>query len=186
MHYACGLVALTFGAMTCLELAGAEGRAQDKKGAVVELDELKAAAPVEWKAEEPTSRMRYLQFRLPHTEGDKADAELVIFKGLGGTAAENVRRWKDQFRPPQGKSIDDVSKVAEIKIGGHPATYLDVSGTYLFKAKPIDKGEPRPDYRMLGIHFEGPKNNFHIKLVGPAKTVERYKVGFDEWLKALK
>jgi hypothetical protein len=39
---------------------------------------------------------------------------------------------------------------------------------------------------MLGVHFEAEKNPYHIKLIGPAKTVEHYKKGFDEWLKGFK
>ena len=40
--------------------------------------------------------------------------------------------------------------------------------------------------RMLGVVFEGKDNIYHIRLVGPAATVEKYKAGFDEWLKNFK
>jgi hypothetical protein len=163
--------------------------ARDEKGTVVNLDGLKSAAPAAWKEEAPANKMRFAQFKLPKANGDKEDAELIIFKGFGGSAKDNVKRWKTQFIPPEGKKIDDVSKVEDLKISGANATYLDVAGTYLFKARPIDpddKAEKRPDYRMLAVHFEGPKDVYHIKLVGPAKTVEHFKKGFDEWLKAFK
>jgi hypothetical protein len=39
---------------------------------------------------------------------------------------------------------------------------------------------------MLAIYFDGPKDLYQIKLTGPAKTVEAYKKGFDEWLKNFK
>jgi hypothetical protein len=164
-------------------------RAEEKAGAVVDFDGLKSATPAAWKEESPASKMRYKQFRLPKVDDDKADGELLIFRGLGGSAKENVQRWKEQFVPPEGKKIDDVAKVTELKISGAAATYLDVAGAYLFKARPFDaneKAEKRPDYRMLAVHFEGPKNIYHIKLVGPAKTIEHYKKGFDDWLKAFK
>jgi hypothetical protein len=168
---------------------GRPSRADETKGVVVVFDGLKATTPASWKEEAPSSKMRYKQFRLPKVEGDKADAELLIFRGMGGSAKENIQRWKGQFQPPAGKNIDDVSKVAEMKVSGAEATYLDVSGVYLFKARPFDaseKPEKRPEYRMLAVHLEGPKNIYHIKLVGPAKTIEHYKQGFDEWLKAFK
>jgi hypothetical protein len=168
-----GLVMVTLGA-----------RAEDKKGTVVDLDGLKSVAPADWKAEKPANKLRFMQFALPKVKDDKADAELVIFKGFGGSAKENLQRWKEQFIPPKGKKIDDVAKVKEMKVAGAELTYLDVSGTYLFATK--NKTEKRPDYRMLAVHFEGEKSVFHIKLVGPAKTVEKYKKGFDEWLKAFK
>jgi hypothetical protein len=170
---------------------GAAGRVEDKKekGTVVELDDLRSGAPADWKEEAPSNQMRLAQFRLPHKDDDKYDAELVIFKGLGGSARDNVARWKGQFTPPSGKKIDDVAKVEEIKIGGHQAIYLDVQGDYLMKTRPFDpsdKGEKRPDYRLLAIHLNGPKTVYHIRLVGPAKTVEAYKKGFEEWLKNFK
>jgi hypothetical protein len=129
--------------------------------------------------------MRSAQFRLPKAEGDKMDAEIAIFK-LGGTAKQNVERWKGQFTPPKGKTMDDVAKVKEIKIGGQPATRLDISGTY--KGPPFDptfKGT-NPDFRLTGIQVDGPDNTYQIKLLGPAKTVEKHKKAFDEWIKGFK
>src|SRR5438552_865322 len=107
-----------------------KARAGDKEGEV-SLDGLKSAVPGAWKQEEPASRMRFAQFRLPRAKDDKAEAQVIIFRGLGGSARQNVDRWKAQFVPPEGKKIDDVARVQEMKVGGHPATYLDVSGTYL-------------------------------------------------------
>jgi hypothetical protein len=161
----------------------------DAKGKEIVLDGLKSRAPGTWVEEAPTNKMRFAQYRLPKAKGDDADAELVIFKGLGGSAKQNIDRWKAQFVAPEGKKIDDVVKVEDIKIAGREATYLDVQGTYLFKARPFDpdaKTEKKPDYRLLAVHFDGPSNVYHIKLTGPAKTVEQYKKGFDEWLHGLK
>jgi hypothetical protein len=177
---------MTIGVLGCA--AAADDEKKDK-GTVVELDKLKSQTPAEWKEEKPDNKMRMAQFRLPKAKDDKNDAELVLFKNLGGSADENVDRWKKTFTPPEGKTIDDVTTVTKIKIGGMEATYVDIKGTYLFKARPFDpsdKGEKRPDYRMLAVHFQGPDSLYHIKLTGPANTVEQYKKGFDEWLKAFK
>lgn len=178
-------------AAVALLLSGADlpVRADDAKGTVIDFDGLKSEAPATWKEEEPASKMRYKQFRLPHVKADKADAELTIFRGFGGSAKDNIKRWKEQFQPPEGKKLDDVAKVSDTKIAGYEVSYLDIHGVYLFKERPFDpnaKVEKRPDYRMLAVHFEGPKNIYHIKLVGPEKTVEEYKKGFDDWLKAFK
>ena len=165
-------------------------RGDDKdKGAVVEMDGLRSPAPAEWKQETPGNRMRYAQFRLPKQGDDKADGELVVFKGLGGSARDNVKRWKGMFQPPAGKSIDDVAKVEQIKIGGRDAVYLDVSGTYVFRARPFDPNSPtekRPGYRMLAIQWDGPDNPYQIRVTGPEKTVAHYKKSFDEFLKGFK
>ncbi len=176
-------------AVALLALAAAGLRAADDKGTVVDLDGLKSAAPPSWKEEAPTNRMRLAQFKLPRAKGDEHDAELVIFKNAGGSVQANIDRWKGQFSAPEGKSIDDVAKVREIKIGGRDATLLDIHGTYNYKQRPFDpsdKGEKRPDYRMFAVQFEGPQNLYHVRLVGPAKTVEQYQKGFDGWLKNFK
>ena len=176
--------------ITALVLIAAAGVATaDDKGTVVTLDGLSSRTPAEWKEEKPSNNLRLAQFVLPKAKDDKRDAELVIFKGISGAAKENVDRWKKQFLPPKDKKIDDVAKVEEFKVGDVKVTYLDIEGTYLFKSPPNDpnaKTTEMPDYRMLAVQFDTPKEVFHIKLTGPAKTVEHYKKGFDDWLKAFK
>jgi hypothetical protein len=162
--------------------------AADKEGVVIEMDGLRSKTPAGWQEVTP-GRMRYAQFKLPAQKGDKYDAELIIFKGFGGSAKDNIDRWKKQFVAPEGKTIDDVAHVEELKIGGHTATYLNVQGTYLLKLRPFDpdeKPEKREGYRMLAVQFDGPDNTYHIKLVGPEKTIDAAKKGFDEWLKGFK
>lgn len=162
---------------------------EDAQGTIVSLDKLRSKTPADWKEEKPASTMRFMQFRLPRAKDDKDDAELVIFKGMGGTPAQNIKRWKEQFRPPEGKTMDEAATVTEMKVAGAEVVYLDVHGTYLHKDRPFDpraKTQPRPDYRMLAVHFGGKDNTFHIKLVGPAKTIEQHKKGFDDWLKNFK
>jgi len=175
-----------FALFTLGALALTSGQAADEKGDVVELDGLKAAVPADWKKEKPKSNFRYAQFRVPRAEGDDADAELVLFKGLGGTVKQNVDRWKGQFSPPQGKTIDDVSTVKETKVGGFAATYLDVRGTFRDSVPGSNKVTIRAGYRMLALQVDGDKNPYHIKLIGPAKTIEKHKKDFDKWLEAFK
>ena len=173
------LAALTF-------TASADEKA---KGTKVIFDGMTSTTPATWVEETPSNKMRFAQFKLPKVKGDKYDAELVIFKGLGGSAAANISRWKEQFVAPKGKSADDISKETEIKIGGKAATMLVIEGTTTIKAAPFnprDKGERRSDYKMIGIHFEGPKDVYHIKLTGPTKTIESYQKGFDAWIKGFK
>ena len=168
--------------------------ADDKgKGTVVELDGMKAAVPASWKEQPLDDRSRqfgrYAQFRLPKANDDKEDAELIIYKGFGGTPKENVARWKGQFQAPEGKSIDDVAKVTEFKVGGATVTLLDVQGTYLARNPPFDpnaKVEKHADYRMLAAQFDGKETTYHLKLLGPAKTVEQQRKDFEEWLKSFK
>ena len=120
------------------------------------------------------------------------DAELVIFffgEGSGGSKDDNIKRWKDTFVPPQGKSIDDASKVETFKVGKADVTYLDIQGTFLSKNPPFDpnaKTERKADYRRFGIFFACDGGPYFITLTGPAKTLEQNKKAFDEWLKNFK
>jgi hypothetical protein len=174
-----------------LAFAAGGACAEDKKegkGTVVEIDGLNSRTPAEWKEETPSSNLRHAQFRLPKVKDDKADAELVIFKGIPDTVKGNIERWQKDFLPPKGKKAEDISKVSETKLGDKDVTYVDVQGTYLYKKRPRDpneKAEEKPDYRLLGVIYDG-KTKYQIRLVGPAATVEHYKKGFDEWIKNFK
>ena len=172
-----------------LGLGAARG---DDKGTVIELDGLKSRAPSHWKVEEPSNKMRAYQVRIPKAKNDRDDAEMIVFyfgPGGGGSVADNLKRWKGMFLPPEGKSLDDVAKVEKSKVGGVDVTTLDVAGTYLFKAAPFDpnaKAEKKTNYRMLGVVFESPKGPYFLRLVGPAATVGENKKAFDDWLKNFK
>lgn len=166
--------------------------ADDAKGAVVSLGNLKSKAPAGWKEVEPEGMFRTNQFKVPKADGDKADADIIVFffgKGGGGSAEENVKRWKDMFAPPEGKEIDDVAKVEKFKVADAEVTCVNVQGTYKFKARPRDpnsKIELRPDHRMIAVFFGSDEGPFFIRFVGGAKTVAEHKKGFDEWLKGFK
>jgi hypothetical protein len=157
-------------------------------GVTVDLGGLKSTAPASWKEAEVTSPMRVKQFSLP---GKAGDAELAIFffgQGQGGSTQANLDRWKAQFQPPAGQS-EAPSKTSTVKLAsGGNATVIDIQGTYMFKARPMDPGpgEPRPNHRMLAAVLESPKGNYFLKLVGPAKTIEQNKKDFDNWVKAFK
>jgi hypothetical protein len=170
----------------------ADEKKEQKKGTIVEIDDLKSMAPADWKSEEVTTKFRTHHFRIPKVADDKTDAELTIFffgTGSGGSADANVKRWKGMFIPAEGTKIDDVAKLENFKVGNVDVTYLDVQGTYKFKERPFDpaaKEELRPDHRMLGVVFESPKGPYFFRLVGPAKTVAENKKAFEDWVKAFK
>ncbi len=184
-----GLALLSAGVLVCA-LGTDEVVADEKKeGPVIEIDGMKAAVPGDWKEEKPKTLLRWKTFKLPKAKDDKADAELAMFKDLSGKPEENVKRWKGMFQPPEGKEIDDVSKVSKFKIGTKEATYLEVYGTYIDKPFPMAPAKDtmlRPDYRMIAIQYDGDDNTYHFRMTGPAATIEARKKEFDDWLKALK
>jgi hypothetical protein len=154
------------------------------QGHAVNLGGLESRAPADWKPQ-PAGQMRAYQFGIDN-------AQLVIFyfgPGGAGSADANVKRWKGMFNPPEGKSIDDVSKLDHFKVGDSAVTHLDLHGTYKFKARPFDPNaqeELKPNYRMIGVVFETPKGPYFMRFVGPDATVSKHKQEFDNWLKAFK
>jgi len=159
----------------------------DDKGTEVKFGDLKSTTPASWKPGK-FGGFRFMEFKLPHHKDDEVDGDLAIFKGFGGSKKENLTRWKGQFIAPEGKSIDDVTKVEEMKVADCEVLYVDISGTYLEGPPmlPAAQKKKRPGYRMLAVQFEAPDDKYHIKLVGPAKTIEKHKKEFDEWLKGFK
>ncbi len=161
-------------------------------GTPVTIDGMTSTTPADWQEQPVKTSMRVKQFALPHVAGEDRDAELAIFyfgPGQGGDADANVARWKTLFEAPAGKSIDEATKVETFKVKDVKVTFVDISGTYLYKERPVDpdlKAEKRPNHRMLGVVWESPKGPYFMRLVGPAKTVAKYKPAFVAWLKNFK
>jgi hypothetical protein len=131
--------------------------------------------------------MRLKQFDLKQAKADDGvKTEVVIFffgAGKGGGAAENVARWRTMFdKTPE-------PTVKEETIAGAKATIVDLSGTYLHRARPMDPAsaaEKRPDQRMLAVVLETPKGPYFIRLLGPRGTVTHHEKAFLSWLRAFK
>ena len=107
----------------------------------------------------------------------------------GGTPSDNIKRWRSQFVPPEGKTIDEVSKMEKFKVGPAELTYLDIHGTFLSKNPPFDpnaKTVRKDNYRRFGVYFACPGGPYFITLTGPAATLEQNRKGFDDWLKNFK
>ncbi|MGL4552010.1 MAG: hypothetical protein ACRC33_12595, partial [Gemmataceae bacterium] len=155
----------------------------DDKGTPVKFGDLSSTAPAGWVKEEPPASSfikRFAQFKLPRQGDDKADAYVVVFAGLGGSAKANIDRWKGQMGGGDGK-------VSDLKVSGQDATRLEIDGTYTGssldgKSKPT----PMPGARGVFYVFEGADQVYHIRLVGPAKTVKHFEKGYDEWVKGFK
>jgi hypothetical protein len=91
--------------------------------------------------------------------------------------------------PPEGKTIDDVSKIEKMKIGDGDSVYVDIQGTYKFRPtprSPDSEVQLKPDYRLLEGILQTSNGPYYVRLIGPSKTVEQHKKDFDDWLKAFK
>lgn len=164
-------------------LAG--GLSADDKGTPVEWAGLKSIAPAGWKKETPMDKLglRVGQFKLPGADGE-AELALFITKGGGSTEA-NLERQVKKFELAK----DAKPTVSKMKIGTYDAMYQDISGTLLKKFPPFDPNAKitRVDnQRQIYVIFEGKEDVYSLTLLGPAKTIEKNKKDFDEWLKNFK
>ncbi len=169
-------------------LAAVAATAEDKKGVAVEWGGLKSTTPAGWKEETPSSKLRQGQFRLTKAEGDKDDAEVAIFFSPGGGGIDaNLKRQLAVFEPAKGSDKVE-SKQEKIKVGKNDGVYMDIKGTFLKKAFPMAKeSTPVAEYRQIYVIFEDKDGGIaSLWLRGPAKTVEKHKKDFDEWVKNFK
>ena len=151
--------------------------------AAFELDGLVSPEPAGWEAQ-PASGMRVAHFVLKGGKDDLHRTELIVFhfgKGGGGGVADNVARWKGMFEKPEVTTSEET-------IAGARATIVELHGTYLYKARPMDPGpgERRPGQKMIGVVFETPGGPYFMRLVGPDTTVDRHRSDFLTWLRAFK
>src|SRR5688572_21497531 len=160
--------------VACLVLVAAVAVATARaKPEPVVLDGLASTPPAEWE-EKPSSGMRFKQWSLPE------QTEVVIFHfgpGQGGSAADNVKRWTGMFEKAE-------PVVTEEKVAGAKVTLVELSGTYLYKARPMEPtAERRENHRMIGVVFETPKGPYFMRLVGPDASVKKHKPGCLRWLR---
>ncbi len=129
------------------------------------------AAPTEWESSPPANKMRVAQFTLP---GPGGDGELVVFRFAGGAGGieANLTRWKGMFKPPEGKTIEDISTTTKTEADGLTTTLVDISGTYIAAVRPgADDKHNDADQRMLAAIVEGSGDPYYFKAVGPTKTM---------------
>jgi hypothetical protein len=152
------------------------------------LGELHYKAPDGWVKEQTTSKMRVAQYTLPKTEGDPADASLVLYyfgATQGGAVQANIDRWVNQMQQPDGSASKDKAKTETSTVNGLKVTSVDVSGTYTAEMAP-GSGSAHNDanYRMRAAVIETPKGNYFLKLVGPAKTMSHWDQSVTDFVKS--
>lgn len=141
--------------------------------------------PSEWTAQPPKSSMRLAEFVLP---GPGGDTEMAIYRfpgGAGGVEA-NIARWKGQFTPPEGKTIDEVTTVDVQERGPLKITRVDITGTNVAEAMP-GAGDRRnePDSRMLAAIIEGSGDPFFLKAAGASATLDVWAPAFTTVLESV-
>jgi hypothetical protein len=135
-------------------------------------------APEGWIKENPSSAMRYAQYRLPGAEPSIGDAEVAVFAGIGGSVEQNVARWINQFE------TSTEPEISERTIRGHQVTLVDVAGTFS-AGRMNSRSEPKEGHRMLAAVIETGGAPWFVKLVGPEETVAKWESSFTDFLESL-
>lgn len=147
---------------------------------------LNYTAPDGWTPRAAASSMRVAEFVLPRADGDAEDGELVVyfFGGSGGSVEANIERWLGQMQRPAGAPEP---KRESRKVNDLTVTLLDVSGTYTAEVRPgATERHNKPGYRMRTAVVETPRGPYFVKLVGPAKTLERWDAAFGKFIDSMR
>lgn len=180
-------VSLIFAALGTAMLTPLAAEPVQEKGVetqTIDLGGLTIDVPASWKRLRPTSSMRRAELELPPVEGDQKPGNLAVFvfpEGAG-TVQANVQRWQQQFRGDDGQTPE----VESAKVQGQnvEVTRVEVAGTYV--EPPFSGGGTFPNYRLLGAIVETDGGSYFLKLVGPDKTIETAKEGFDAMIASMK
>ena len=110
-------------------------------------------------------------------DGEKAaDVIVMALRGDGGGLASNVNRWRSQLKLDALDSKDALAALAPIKVDGHDAHLLDVTGT---------NSAGKPERIVAAVASHGGQTVF-VKLNGPPAAVGDQKKAFDEFLKSIR
>jgi hypothetical protein len=136
----------------------------------IKADELALKVPAAWREGKVTNNFRKAQLTVPKVEGDKEDAELIVyyFEGAGGGVDANIQRWAGTFQP-KGRTI----KVTSGKSPLGDYVLVDLQGTW---NKPIGRMDQQktvemPNARVLSLILTTKDGNYFLRLTGPEKTV---------------
>jgi hypothetical protein len=169
----------------CSEQKAQPERAQN--AATSEPAKLTWAAAEGWIEEDPQSRMRTAQYRLPKVDGDTEDALVAVFYfgGGGGSVQANLDRWIGQFMQADGSPSKDAAKISKSKVNNLSQTIVDLTGNYQFKTTPMGPvSELKMNFRMLAAVVESSSGPWFVKLTGPEKTVAHWEASFHQFMKS--
>jgi len=163
-----------FAALVCSSTAMSV-QAEEPETTKVTAQDLTLEIPKAWKQQQPASRMRLAQFAIAPVEGEVDLTEMVVFPPFGGSVADNVKRWVDQFES-EGRSV----KMSQAPFSEGKYVLVDLAGTYKKPDGPPVMGKTKPvaEYKMLAVMLITEKGNYFMKLTGPAKTVESQTAAF--------
>ena len=162
-------------------IGGAAGGANQ----TVDDGEIQLNPPAEW-VSKPARMMTMAVYAAPKVEGDPEDADVAVSSlGTRVPLEMNVQRWCGQFEFPPGETCQSATKQQQLDGTTHPTTIIEMAGTYKGSSMFGPPADPKPNYKMITAEVVSDRP-YYIKMVGPAKTVDRWRDAFIEMVKAAK
>jgi len=126
-------------------------------------------------------------YKAPKVEGDPEDAYVSISAlSMKMPFQQNLKRWCDQFELPAGKTCETGVKQQKLEGTAFPTIVVEVAGTFKGSAMTGPWSGPMSNFEMVVSEIETNDKPYYVKMIGPAKTVERWKTPFIEAIKAAK
>jgi hypothetical protein len=145
--------------------------------------------PDGWIKEQPASRMRKEQYRLPGKEAaEDAEMAVFVFPGSGGAVQANIDRWVRQFIQPDGSHSADKAATEKIKSNNLPITMVYLTGTHLRAKNPRSMSGPMielPGYAMMAAIVETSTDPWFFKAVGPENTINQWRSEFEKFVRTI-
>ncbi len=162
------------------------GSQQDSAAPPREPVSLAYEVPADWEREQPASRMRRDQLRIPPAEGDEEAGELAVFHfgRQAGSIDQNIARWRGQFTTAEGAPLpEDAVRTEQIESDGLPIIVVEMAGQY---SAGMMGGGPTKLRRMLGAIVATPDGPWFFKAVGPDATMAANRAAFMDLLASVK
>jgi hypothetical protein len=135
-------------------------------------------APSRWQPVPNSNTMRIATYRVPHAQGDAADAELSITRA-GGSAEANAERWIRQFDEAGQKTAKRTTR----SVGLAEVAIVEVQGTY--SGGMGKEASAQPGWALIGAIVSTSGTPYFFKLTGPEKSVRAARGEFDALIGSL-
>lgn len=134
--------------------------------------------PAGW-TEAPAAGSRAATFAIAGKDGQRAEAAVIAFPGMGGTDLQFVNLWRDQLGLTPLTEAELPKLVQPASIGGADGKLFDITGA-------TKSGDAPAAERIIVALQKQDGVSWFIKLTGPTALVEQQKPAFLSFLKSLK